>query len=40
MAYLVEAGIVSGSDGKLLPTDTTTRAQMAAVLYSLLSKVN
>jgi len=40
MAYLVETGIVSGSNGKLLPADTTTRAQMEVVLYNLLSKVN
>ena len=38
MAYLVEAGIVNGSNGKLLPTDTTTRAEIAQVLYNLMSK--
>lgn len=29
---------VGGSNGKLIPTDTTTRAEMAQVLYNLLSK--
>lgn len=38
MASMVEAGIVSGSNGNLRPTATTTRAQMAQVLYNLLSK--
>ncbi|WP_236995053.1 S-layer homology domain-containing protein [Heliomicrobium modesticaldum] len=38
MKLLVETGTVSGSGGKLLPKDTTTRAQMAQVLYNLLSK--
>jgi len=38
MTYLVEAGIVSGNGEKLLPKDITTRAQMAAVLFGLLSK--
>lgn len=38
MKVLVETGVVSGSGGKLLPKDTTTRAQMAQVLYQLLSK--
>jgi hypothetical protein len=37
MAYLVKAGIVGGSNGQLSPTATTTRAQMAQVLYNLLS---
>lgn len=36
MAYLVEAGTVGGSDGYLLPEATSTRAQMAQVLYNLL----
>lgn len=35
---LVEAGIITGSDGKLNPTATSTRAEMAQVLYNLLSK--
>ena len=34
---LVKGGIVSGSDGKLNPTDQSTRAQMAQILYNLLS---
>jgi hypothetical protein len=34
----VEAGVVSGSDGLLAPTSLSTRAQMAQVLYNLLSK--
>lgn len=34
----VEAGIVSGSEGFLYPTSMSTRAQMAQVLYKLLSK--
>lgn len=38
MRLFVEAGTIGGSGGKLTPTDTTTRAQMAQVLYSLLSK--
>ncbi|MCR4437304.1 MAG: S-layer homology domain-containing protein, partial [Eubacteriales bacterium] len=35
---LVETGTIGGSGGKLLPQDTATRAQMAQVLYSLLTK--
>lgn len=38
MTLLVETGTVSGSGGKLSPADTTTRAQMAQVLYSMLAK--
>jgi uncharacterized repeat protein (TIGR02543 family) len=38
MTLFVETGIVSGSGNRLSPKDTTTRAQMAQVLYSLLSK--
>lgn len=38
MAHLVKAAIVSGSGNKLSPTSTTTRAEMAQVLYKLLSK--
>ena len=37
METLVNAGIVSGSGGKLDPSGTSTRAQMAQVLYNLLS---
>ena len=35
---LVETGIVNGSEHRLLPKDTTTRAEIAQVLYNLLSK--
>lgn len=35
MAYLVEAGVVEGNNGYLMPASTTTRAQMAQVLYNL-----
>ncbi len=38
MTYFVEAGTISGSGGKLSPTVTTTRAEMAQVLYNLLTK--
>ena len=37
MSALVKAGVISGSSGKLNPTGTTTRAEMAQVLYNLLS---
>ena len=38
MSYLIKTGVVSGSNGQLSPTATTTRAQMAQVLHNLLSK--
>lgn len=38
MASLVEAGIIAGSGGRLNPANTTTRAEMAQILYALLSK--
>ncbi|MPM38896.1 hypothetical protein SDC9_85527 [bioreactor metagenome] len=38
MAYLVETGVIGGNNGLLSPTVTTTRAQMAQVLYNLLAK--
>lgn len=38
MMLLVETGIVGGYDSKLHPTATTTRAEMAQVLYNLLMK--
>ncbi len=38
MTLLIETGIISGSNGKLSPTDSTTRAEMAQVLYNLLTK--
>ena len=36
--YLVNAGIINGSNGRLLPKETAARAQMAQVLYSLFVK--
>ena len=38
MELFVQTGIISGIEGKLTPTDTTTRAEMSQVLYNLLSK--
>ncbi len=38
MKLLVESGIVNGSDNKLLPSDSSTRAQMAQMLYTLLAE--
>lgn len=38
MTLFVKTGTVSGSGGKLAPASMTTRAEMAQVLYSLLSK--
>lgn len=38
MTTLVKSGIISGNGGKLDPKATTTRAQMAQVLYNLLGK--
>lgn len=38
MKLLVETGMISGSGGKLAPTATTTRAEMAQVLYNLLNR--
>ncbi len=38
MALLVKTGTVGGSGGKLNPTGTTTRAEMAQVLYNLLNR--
>jgi alpha-tubulin suppressor-like RCC1 family protein len=35
---LVRAGIIGGSNGKLSPLNTTTRVEMAQVLYNLLGK--
>jgi thiol-disulfide isomerase/thioredoxin len=35
---LVEGGIITGSNAKLSPKDVSTRAQVAQVLYNLLSK--
>jgi hypothetical protein len=38
MTLFVKTGTISGSGDKLSPTDTTTRAELAQVLYNLLSK--
>jgi hypothetical protein len=38
MALLVKTGTVGGSNGKLTPQGTTTRAEMAQVLHNLLGK--
>ena len=38
MRYLVGTGTVSGSNGSINPAGTTTRAEMAQVLYNLLAK--
>jgi arabinogalactan endo-1,4-beta-galactosidase len=38
MSLFSSAGIISGSGGRLLPAETTDRAQMAQVLYMLLSR--
>jgi hypothetical protein len=38
MAMLVETGTIVGNAGRLDPKSTTTRAEMAQVLYNLLSK--
>lgn len=38
MTYFVETGALSGTNGKLLPEATTTRGEMAQVLYNLLAK--
>jgi len=39
VATLVKAGIVSGSNGKLNPKGNITRAEMAVILYSILTSV-
>ncbi|HWQ79741.1 MAG TPA: S-layer homology domain-containing protein [Anaerovoracaceae bacterium] len=38
MTLLVETSTVGDSNGKLTPTGTTIRAEMAQVLYNLLGK--
>ena len=38
MSLLVKTGIIEGKAGKLDPTGTATRAEMAQVLYKLLKK--
>lgn len=38
MTLFIASGIISGSDGKIHPEDTTSRAQMAQILHNLLIK--
>ncbi len=38
MSALIEGGVISGSNGMLNPTASTSRAEMAQMLYNLLSK--
>lgn len=38
LEYMVKAGIITGSNGNFLPKDTTTRAQLAQVLYNLVNR--
>jgi hypothetical protein len=38
MNTLVKSGLISGSNGMLNPTSSTTRAEMAQMLYNLLTK--
>lgn len=38
MTLLVERGTIEGYDGKLYPLSISTRAEMAQVLYNMLSK--
>jgi len=38
MTLLVKTGTISGNTGKLTPLSTTTRAEMAQVLYNLMTK--
>jgi hypothetical protein len=38
MTLFAETGVIDGSGGKLTPADTSTRAQMAQIIYNLLSK--
>ena len=38
MTVLVETGTIGGSNGKLHPMSMTTRAEIAQVLYNLMSK--
>ena len=38
MTLLVETGTVGGNNGALTPLSTTSRAEMAQVLYNLLGK--
>jgi hypothetical protein len=36
--HLVKAGMINGCDGKLTPSETANRAQMAQVIYNLITK--
>ncbi len=38
MDYLVKAGMINGSGGKLAPTEIANRAQMAQILYNLMTR--
>jgi hypothetical protein len=38
MKYLVENGVVAGSNGKLTPKDSSSRGQMAQIFYNIMSK--
>ena len=38
ITLMVEKGTITGSSGELNPTRTTTRAEMAQVMFNLLSK--
>ena len=38
ISMLIRAGVISGSNGKLSPLKTTTRAEIAQVLYNLLGE--
>lgn len=39
LSAMIEAGYVSGSDGKLLPQESITREQLAQVLFEMLTKI-
>jgi hypothetical protein len=38
MTLLVETGVIGGNAGKLAPNSSTSRAEMAQVLYNLLGR--
>lgn len=38
ITLLVGTGIIHGNSGRLMPFDTTTRAEMAQVLYNLMTR--
>jgi uncharacterized repeat protein (TIGR02543 family) len=37
IATLVKAGVINGKDGKIMPMDYTTRAEMAMIIYKMLN---